>query len=153
MTVPAFKRGTSEVEGRLLDAALAELLGVYFHCAAEPLGPRYRRMRDVWSDAGGEAFAGGAPAVYIGDGPCTSLHIDIGDTPLFAPTLPPDDDRTPGCSVLLRVDWDATMRSPLLEAIDRHVPSTPPRRPAPRAVPRGAAPPPRDPGRMVLLGL
>ena len=53
MRVPAWKADTPVVEQRLLDAALAELLDSYFGAVAQPLGRRYKAMREAWASAGG----------------------------------------------------------------------------------------------------
>ena len=67
---------------RLLEAALALLGDIYFDLVHDQLGPRYAQMRTSWQAAGGAAYTGGAPSVYLGIGSTTTLHVDDMDYPL-----------------------------------------------------------------------
>lgn len=66
----------------LLEAALALLGDIYFDLMHDHLGPRYTQMRTSWQAAGGAAYTGGAPSVYMGIGSTTTLHVDDMDYPL-----------------------------------------------------------------------
>ena len=72
----------------------------------------------LYFDLLGSSFAGGAPAAYIGHGTCTSVHFDTSDAPITSPATKPARDRSPGCTVFLKVPYDDSMASPVLEAID-----------------------------------
>lgn len=105
----------------MLHAALATLLDNYFDGVGPYLGPRYSMMCENYSGAGGASFAGGAPAVYIGDGPCTSAHVDLHDSPLADPTRLLSDNLSGGCTVFLKVGWNELMCSSVLDSIDEHL--------------------------------
>ena len=72
----------------------------------------------LYLDLLGSSFAGGAPAAYIGHGTCTSVHFDTSDAPITSPATKPARDRSPGCTVFLKVPYDGSMTSVVLEAID-----------------------------------
>ena len=78
---PALLRKTNEnVEyDKLLEAALAILGDKYFDIMEPVLGSRYHDMCREWSQLGGGAYLGGAPAVYLGLGSTTTLHVDDRD--------------------------------------------------------------------------
>ena len=83
---------------KLLEAALAELGDMYFSLMSPHLGSRYDDMCREWSAQGAGAYLGGAPAVYLGLGSTTTLHVDHRDAPL---SLYPEPS---SCTVFVRLD-------------------------------------------------
>ena len=57
-------------------------------------------MRTSWEEAGGAAYTGGAPSVYLGLGSTTTLHVEDLDLPLRG------DVRTGSGTVFARFDVD-----------------------------------------------
>lgn len=73
---------------------------IYFDLVHDHLGPRYAQMRKTWEDAGGAAYTGGAPSVYLGRGSTTTLHVDDLDLALRG------DVRAGSGTVFARFDVD-----------------------------------------------
>ena len=90
---------------KLLEAALAELGDMYFAMMSLHLGSRYADMCREWSAHGPGAYLGGAPAVYLGLGSTTTLHVDHRDAPLSSYPEPSS------CTVLARLDTNEPPRT------------------------------------------
>ena len=78
---------------------------MYFAVMFPHLGSRYAVMCREWSAHGAGACLGGAPAVYLGLGSTTTLHVDHRDAPLSSYPEPSS------CTVFARLDANEPPRT------------------------------------------